>query len=247
MVKRLRRFQSRVLPIILIVFAAAMLYVAYWSIQPRVIEIEYKQGEILLPEPVKRGAISIEETMARRRSIRNYTSEPLTLQEVGQLLWAAQGITEPKWGFRTAPSAGGTYPLEIYIVVSMNGVNDLPPGVYRYIPQHHSVILVATGDKTSDLAVAALDQPWVAEAKMSIVIAAVFERTTDRYGERGVRYVYMEAGHASQNIYLQAVALNLGTVVIGAFHDEQVQKVVGMPVNEKPLYVSPVGRPKPGV
>jgi len=201
-------------------------------------------GEIQLFEPVEKGTVSVEEAISRRRSIRNYTSEPLNLQEIGQLLWAAQGVTEPTWSLRAAPSAGGTYPLEIYIVVSLNGVDNLLPGVYRYIPQHHSIILVAKGDKMNDLAVAALDQQWVAESKMSIVIAALFERTTDRYGGKGVRYVYMEAGHACQNFYLQAVAINLGIVAVGGFHDEQVQKVVGMPDKEKPLYILPVGRPK---
>ncbi|HEY4698806.1 MAG TPA: SagB/ThcOx family dehydrogenase [Nitrososphaerales archaeon] len=244
---RLSGFQSRALPIVLILLAAIMLYVAYLSIQPTSKDIEYMVGEIQLFEPVKKGTVSIEEAISRRRSIRNYTSEPLNLQEVGQLLWAAQGVTEPNWSLRAAPSAGGTYPLEIYIVVSLNGVDNLPPGVYRYIPKHHSIILIAKGDKMNDLAVAALDQQWVSESKVSIVIAALFERTTDRYGERGIRYVYMEAGHASQNIYLQAVALNLGTVAIGAFHDEQVQKIVDMPDKEKPLYILPVGRPKPGV
>ncbi len=206
-------------------------------------DIGYQSGETLLPEPVIEGLVSVEEILATRRSNRLYTGEPLTLQEASQLLWAANGITEPRWGFRTAPSAGGTYPLEVYIVVAKGGVDDLPPGVYRYIPQHHSLILISASDVTADLAVAALDQEWVAEASMNIVISAVYERTTDKYGDRGIRYVHMEVGHVGQNIYLQAIALKLGTTVIGAFHDDRVQSLVGMPDEEKPLYIASVGRP----
>lgn len=200
--------------------------------------------EVPLPEPVKAGEVSVEEALFRRRSIREYTREPLTLQQVSQLLWAAQGVTEPRWGGRTAPSPGPTYPLEVYVVVAEGGVEDLDVGVYHYLPPSHSIVLVAGGDKTSDLGVAALDQEWVYDARINIVISTVFERTTLRYGERGVRYVHMEVGHVGQNLYLQAIALNLGMVVIGAFHDDQVQRVVNMPENENPLYIAPVGRPK---
>lgn len=231
------------MPIILILLAAAMLIVAYWTTLPKVRDVEYIEGETDLPQPVTLGTVSIEETLSKRSSIRDYTDQPLTLKEVSQLLWAAQGITRPEWGGRTAPSAGGTYPLEVYIVVADRGVEDLASGIYRYIPQRHTLLLVEPGDKTSDLAVAALDQDWVATARINIVIAAVFERTTERYGERGIRYVYMEAGHADQNIYLQAAALDLGTVVIGAFHDEQVQRLLDLPEEQKPLYIAPVGHP----
>ncbi len=220
-----------------------MLIVAYWTTLPQVRDVEYIEGELDLPQPVTLGTVSIEEALSKRSSIRDYTDQPLTLKEVSQLLWAAQGITRPEWGGRTAPSAGGTYPLEVYIVVANRGVEDLAPGIYRYIPQRHTLLLVEPGDKTSDLAVAALDQDWVATARINIVIAAVFERTTERYGERGIRYVYMEAGHADQNIYLQAAALDLVTVVIGAFHDEQVQRLLDLPEEQKPLYIAPVGHP----
>jgi len=236
-------FQSRVLPVVLLGFAGVMLYVAYLTTLPRIVTVEYHPGENPLPEPVKTGVVSVEEALLRRRSVREYTGEPLTLQDLGQLLWAAQGITEPRWGFRAAPSAGGTYPLEVYIVVASGGVEDMQPGVYRYIPQRHSVVLMAEGDFRGDLAVAALDQKWVAKAPVCFIVAAVYERTTGKYGERGVRYVHMEAGHVGQNIYLQAVALSLGTVVIGAFHDDQVQRVVGMAESERPLYLLPIGHP----
>ena len=218
-------------------------YCTYIRSQPKSQDMEYSSDEMPLLEPVSKGVVSVEEAMANRRSIRLFTGEPLTLQEVGQLLWASQGITEPRWGFKTAPSAGGIYPLEVYIVVAKGRVEDLPNGIYHYRPDHNSILPVTEGDFTGDLAVAALDQPWVSEANMSIVITAVYERTTDKYGERGIRYVHMESGHVGQNICLQAIALKLGVVTIGAFQDEQVQKVLGIPSNEKPLYVIPVGRP----
>ena len=220
-----------------------MLVVAYWTTFPMVRDVEYVEGEMALPQPVTLGTVSIEETLLRRSSIRDYNDQSLSLEDVSQLLWASQGVTRPEWGGRTAPSAGGTYPLEVYIVVSDRGVSDLESGIYNYIPARHTLLLVESGDKSSELAVAALDQEWVADARINIVIAAVFERTTERYGDRGNRYVYMEAGHADQNIYLQAAALDLGTVVIGAFHDDQVHRLLGLPDEQKPLYIASVGHP----
>lgn len=198
--------------------------------------------ELVLPEPRLDSDVSLEQTLLKRRSVRNYADEPLTLTEVSQLLWAAQGITDPRSSFRTAPSAGATYPLETYLVVG--NVVDVSPGVYRYDPAKHKLTKVLDGNVGADLAAAALGQSWVGEGAMNIVLAGVYERTTNRYGERGIRYVHMEAGHAAQNIYLQAVALNLGTVVVGAFHDDQVSQVLNLPRNEQPLYIMPVGRIK---
>ncbi len=192
-----------------------------------------------LPEPRHDSDVSIEEVLLSRRSVREYTGEPLTLQDVSQLLWAAQGITDPR-GYRTAPSAGGTYPLEVYMVVG--DVEGLAEGVYKYNPSEHEIIKILDGDKREELYVAVLEQTWVKEAAIDMVIAAVYERTTERYGERGVKYVHMEAGHAAQNLYLQATALNLGTVTVGAFHDEQVKELLNMPENVQPLYVMPVGK-----
>ena len=186
----------------------------------------------------------MEEALAKRRSIRDYTKDPLNLKQVSQLLWAAQGITETRYGLRTAPSAGGTYPLELYVVVAEDSVTELRAGVYQYVPGDHSLVLKSIADARSALAVAALGQKWVAEAQINIVIAAIYERTTRVYGDRGVRYVHMEVGHVGQNIYLQATALGLGTVVIGTFHDEEVQRVLMLPSEQKPLYIMPVGRPR---
>jgi SagB-type dehydrogenase family enzyme len=200
-------------------------------------------GKVELPLPETTGLMSVEEAIAQRRSIRSYTDEPLSLQDLSQLLWAAQGITDPARKFRAAPSAGATYPLEVYVVVGSGGVTGLTEGVYRYDPFEHTLENILRSDIRSDLVGAALGQTWVKEAPIDIVIAAVYERTTDRYGDRGIRYVHMEAGHVGQNLYLQAEALGLGMVVVGAFYDDQVQTLLRLPANQKPLYIIPIGHP----
>lgn len=194
---------------------------------------------ITLPEPRYDSDVSIEAVLLERRSVREYTGEPLTLQEVSQLLWAAQGITDPR-GYRTAPSAGGLYPLEVYLVAG--DVENLSAGVYKYRPQGHELVKVRDGDMREELYAAAMEQAWVKEAAADLVIMGVYERTTVKYGDRGVQYVHMEAGHAAQNVYLQATALGLGTVTIGGFYEGQVAEVLHAPENEKPLYVMPLGR-----
>ncbi|MCC6029863.1 MAG: SagB/ThcOx family dehydrogenase [Candidatus Korarchaeum sp.] len=200
---------------------------------------EKKVGVIKLPDPVLKGSVSVEEAISKRRSIREYRDEPLRLEELGQLLWAAQGITSPK-GFRAAPSAGATYPLEIYVSVKERGVIGLPAGIYHYDPFDHSLTLIKEGDHSLEIYRASLNQEWVKEAPICIIIAADFSRTTSRYGARGERYVYMEAGHVGQNIYLQATALDLGTVAVGAFYDDQLRSIIGC--EEAPIYIFPVGR-----
>lgn len=192
-----------------------------------------------LPEPRLKSAVSLEETLLQRRSTREYADEALTLEEVSQLLWAAQGVTA-EWGGRTAPSAGALYPLETYLAVG--NVENLAPGVYKYKPERHELVKVKDDDVREELAKASLGQSWVKEGAIDIVIAAVYERTTRKYGDRGVRYVHMEAGHAAQNICLQATALDLGIVTVGAFYDDRVRETMGIPENETPLYVIPVGR-----
>lgn len=194
---------------------------------------------VQLPEPAKKGNVSVEEVLARRRSIRAYSGKALTLQEVSQLLWAGQGITAD-WGGRVAPSAGALYPLELYVAIG--SVDDLSLGVYRYSPKLHQLDLMKHGDVREQLAAAALGQSWMKDGAICIIIAAVCERTTGKYGDRGIRYVYIEAGHAAQNICLQATALNLGTVTVGAFVDDSVTEVVGLSRDEVPLYLLPVGR-----
>ena len=195
---------------------------------------------VKLPIPRREGPISLEEAIQDRRSVREFTDQPLALDELGQLLWAAQGITSTQ-GARAAPSAGGTYPLEIYLAAGR--VTGLEPGVYRYRPATHDLALVVTGDARAELVGASLDQIWVSEGAAALVISAVYSRTTERYGERGVRYVHLEAGHAAQNLCLQATALGLGVVTVGAFSDDGVQDVLHMASEEDPLYVVPIGRP----
>ncbi len=194
---------------------------------------------IKLPEPRYESETSVEEALLRRRSVRDYKNEPLALEEVSQLLWAAQGITNEK-GSRVAPSAGALYPLEVYVVVG--NVDSLSNGVYKYNPQGHELAKVAEGDKRMELYNAALNQSAVKDAAMAIVFSAVYERTAEKYGGRGERYVHLETGHAAQNVYLQAVSLGLGTVVIGAFDDNEVKKIMNMQDEEQPLYIMPVGR-----
>lgn len=192
-----------------------------------------------LPAPDLKGETYLEETLSRRRSVREYTTEPLELFEISQLLWAAQGITHPS-GKRTAPSAGALYPLEIYLVAG--SAEDLASGVYKYIPAEHALARKLDHDPRSELFNAALDQSAVADAPILIVLTAVYKRTATKYGSRGDRYVHMEVGAAAQNIYLQAESMDLGTVFIGAFHDDQVKKALQLQEEEHPLGFMPVGK-----
>ncbi len=197
---------------------------------------------IPLPAPSRVGDVSVEAALANRRSRREYDDRALTRRELGQLLWAAQGVTERVSGHRTAPSAGALYPLEVYVVVGSPGVDGLERGVYRYHPVRHELSLGRTGDVQSALRAAAVDQEFVEGGAVDIVVCAVDDRTTAKYGPRGERrYVPMEAGHAGQNLYLQAEALDLATVSVGAFNDERVRELVGAPVGRRPLYLFPVG------
>lgn len=191
---------------------------------------------VALPTPRTQGPISVEETMLKRRSVREFKDTPLTLAEIGQLLWAAQGITHPA-GLRTAPSAGALYPLEVYAVTR--------EATYHYDPHAHQLVVHARGDLRAPLYTVALMQDSILHAPLTIVITAVYARTSKKYGEeRTPRYVALEVGHAAQNVLLQAVALNLGAVPIGAFLDDQVQQVLSLPRDHQPLYLIPVGHPK---
>lgn len=198
---------------------------------------------IALPGPARSSPVSLEESLQRRRSVRIYSRNPLELGKVAQLLWAAQGITAPGRGYRTAPSAGATFPLEV--LVAVGSVSGLRPGLYRYRPQNHSLELAAEGDLRPALQRAALNQSALAEAPATVVIAAVPARTEARYGQRAMRYVYMEAGHAAQNLCLQATALDIGTVVIGAFRDAEIAAILGLGPGEIPLYLIPAVNPEP--
>jgi SagB-type dehydrogenase family enzyme len=190
---------------------------------------------LALPSPALRGSVSLEEALAGRRSVREYSAQTLTLGEIGQLLWAAQGVTSGD-GRRTAPSAGATYPLELYAVTV--------DGVHHYLPAEHALSLVRPGDIRADLARAAVAQAFVAEAPLVVVVAAVPARTEARYGARAARYVALEAGHAAQNLLLEAVALGLVGVPVGSFDDEAVAELVGLGDGEEPLYLLPIGHPR---
>lgn len=194
---------------------------------------------VRLPQPEFAGEVSVEQALLSRRSERAFSQRALSLAELSQLLWAAQGVTSPR-GWRTAPSAGARYPLEIHAAAGL--VVELPAGIYRYRSRDHSLIPSAAGDPRAELAHAALDQRFVARAAVVLVMAAVYARTCTTYGPRGVRYADMEAGHAAQNVGLQAVALGLGAVMVGAFDDAQVRRIAALPPDEEPLYLIPIGR-----
>jgi SagB-type dehydrogenase family enzyme len=208
------------------------------------------EAVIKLPSPQLKGKISLEETILRRRSVRGYRREPLDLSQLSQILWSAQGVTGSR-GFRAAPSAGATYPLEIFVVVGKQSViireakpapEELQAGIYHYAPDSHSLRSGKTADLRPDLARATMDQEFIIDAPVTIVICALYHRTSNRYGRRAERYVHMEVGHAGENIHLQAVALGLATVEVGAFRDEEVREVLGLEEQIKPLYIMPVGK-----
>ncbi len=194
---------------------------------------------IPLPEITISGKQFLQQLLQQRRSVRHFQDVSISLSDIGQLLWAAQGITNPQ-GFRTAPSAGALYPLELYVVAGQ--VKNLSSGIYHYDPNNHRLIKVASGDRRKKLAQAAYRQASVSDAATVVVFAAVYERTTFKYGERGVRYVHIETGHAAQNLSLQAESLGLGTVVIGAFNDDDVKAVLQLPDDVQPLILMPVSK-----
>ncbi len=209
-----------------------------------------RQTVIKLPSPQLKGKVSLEETILRRRAVRRYRREPLDLSQLSQILWSAQGITGTR-EFRAAPSAGATYPLEIFVFVGKQGVIDseakqapeeLQAGIYHYEADSHSLSLHKPADLRPDLARATLDQEFIIDAPVDIVICALYHRTSYRYGRRGERYVHIEVGHVGENIHLQAVALGLATVEVGAFHDEAVRKVLEVEEQIKPLYIMPLGK-----
>jgi len=201
------------------------------------------QRSIALPEPSREGTLTIEKSLQTRRSVREFAQEPLQLKEVGQLAWAAQGVTSPD-GLRTAPSAGALYPLEILVVA--NRVEDLPRGIYRYVPRSHALVRVAEASATQakELARAAAEQEFVGEAPAVFVISAVERRTAAKYGPRARQYVLLEAGCAIENLALQAVALDLGSVVVGAFDERAVASLLQLEKAEEPLALVPVGHPR---
>jgi SagB-type dehydrogenase family enzyme len=194
---------------------------------------DQKNELISLPPPRTEGGMPLNEALARRESVRRFSGEPLTPEEISQLLWSAQGITRA-WKARTAPSAGALYPLEIFLAAR--------DGVFRYIPAGNGLRRISRENVLESLSSAALGQGAVREAPAVAVITAVYQRIEKKYGARGGRYVDIEAGHAAQNMLLTAVSLGLGAVPVGAFRDERIQEIMGIPPDHRPLYLIPVGR-----
>jgi SagB-type dehydrogenase family enzyme len=197
-------------------------------------------NQVELPLPRTEGPVSVEAALAARRSVRDYGPGALQLTELAQLAWAAQGVTSPQ-GLRTAPSAGALYPLELRILVGR--VDGLDPGIYRYRPEAHVLVRESERDPRSELAAAAHGQDWVREGAAVAVFSGIERRTAVKYGPRAERYVQVEAGHAAQNLFLQATALGLATVVVGAFDDGRVRRVLALEAGETPLLIMPLGRP----
>jgi len=192
--------------------------------------------EIRLPDPDK--STPLAQIILKRRSTRKYVAKPLRIEELSQILWATYGLLDKRR--RVVPSAGATYPVEVYVFVK--SIEGLKPGIYKYDEYRHALVLIKEGDYSRELASACLDQEWVYSAPVNVVLVAFYERTTRWYGDRGFRYIYMEAGHIGQNIYLMCTEMNLGTVAIGAFYDEEIKRIIGLGDEYIVLYVFPVGR-----
>jgi len=208
----------------------------------RVNPLSGKGGEgMKLPEPKLVGDVSLEKAIYQRRTIRSFDSRPLTLKQCSQILWAAQGITEPGGYKRAAPSAGALYPMDVYGVIGNNCIEALNAGVYHYTPAGHALSTVQQGDKRKDVAEASVWQMWMAHAPLTLVITAEYSRITVKYRERGIRYAMIEAGHIGQNIFLQCQAMGLEAGIVGAFEDQEIIRVLGIGKTHEPLLIMPVG------
>jgi SagB-type dehydrogenase family enzyme len=194
-----------------------------------------------LPDTVTDGDVSLEMTIHKRRTVRSFHSTTLTLKQLSQLLWAAQGITGPEGYKRAAPSAGALYPMDIYGAIGKGCIEGLNSGIYLYNPATHSVSLIQEGDSRRDIAMASLGQMWMSYAPITFVITAKYSRIMGKYGQRGVRYAMIEAGHIGQNIFLQSQALGLEAGIVGAFKDQKIIKVMGIKDTHEPLLLMPVG------
>ncbi len=196
---------------------------------------------MILPKPTYDGKVSVEKAIKHRRTIRSYKPKALRLEDFSQILFAAQGITDNGGFKRAAPSGGALYPLDVYAVVGKNCVDSLDPGVYHYLSSGHRLETISNGDRRGLIAQAALEQMWMAHAPVNFVITAEYARICSKYGQRGVRYAIIEAGHVGQNIFIQAEALGLRAGIVGAFNDREIIKVMGIPFEHEPLLIMPVG------
>jgi SagB-type dehydrogenase family enzyme len=187
------------------------------------------------------GNFNVEKAIKQRRTVRSFANEPLALNQLSQILWAAQGITDDRGLKRAAPSGGALYPIDVYAVVGADGIKGLTQGVYHYDPPHHAIGRILDKDAREQLAVASLRQMWVATAPVIIVLTAEYRRITVKYGDRGERYAMIEVGHIGQNIFLQCEALGLAAGIVGAFYDKEVARAIHAQKNHEPLIIMPVG------
>lgn len=196
------------------------------------------EGNVALPEPVIDTGMNLMEAIESRRSVRNYSDTGISILQLSVILHSAQGVTSSR-GYRAAPSAGATYPMTLYVLAE--DVTGLEPGIYRYLPEDHVLEPVLSGNYLNELKEASLGQRCVGDCSAALVIASDYSITTDVYGDRGVRYVDMEAGHISQNVYLACTAMNMGTVAVGAFTDQEVSQLLQLENDLVPLYIMPLG------
>ena len=201
--------------------------------------METENELIELPAPRTDSGFGVERALRERRSVRQFSDDAIALSQLSQLLWSAQGITDSR-GFRTAPSAGALYPLEVYVMVG--NVTGLPVGIYKYRPDGHKLLRTASDDRRKQMERAAWGQDWVGKNAGLLVFSSVDSRTTGKYGHRGIRYVHIELGHAAQNVLLQAQALGLGAAVVGAFRDDFVKEILDLPGDQRALYMIPIGK-----
>ncbi|HEY9069290.1 MAG TPA: SagB/ThcOx family dehydrogenase [Candidatus Ozemobacteraceae bacterium] len=206
---------------------------------------EYPDKPVVqLPEPAAVKPASLRQTIGRRCSVRAYKPAPVTIDQLSFLLWASGGPRCRESGIlkRTVPSAGGLYPIETYLVV--NDVTGLEPGIYHYAVRTHALERIVDGKRGDDLAHAALEQNQCRGAAVVFVWSAVFGRTTWKYGQRGLRYVYLDAGHVSHAVALSAASLGLGTCQLAALFDDEVNALLGLDGHtESVIYMTSVGRP----
>ncbi len=205
----------------------------------KVYKTDYK---IPLSNPIEKG-VSLIELLKKRRSIRNYSQEPISLEELSTLLWASYGINQEISGYklRTAPSAGALYPIETYL--SVRAVKDVPSGLYHFNIKDFELELLQKGDFSYYLTRASLNQFFVAEASVVVCWSCIFRRTMSKYGERGMRYIFMDVGHVCQNLLLAAESLGLGACPIGAFLDDEMNKIFGLDKEtESIIYCATIGK-----
>ena len=215
-----------------------------WSKKPAVYKRYPDKPQISLPEPDSRGGAPLWEVLSTRRSVREFKNQPVSAQQVSQLLWASQGITAEQFGykFRTTPSAGALYPVETYLVI--NNVEEIPQGVYHYAVEDHRLEQIKKGDYRVTVARAALDQKVAYEAGLVFIWTAIYARCKWKYKQRAYRYIYLDAGHIAQGVALASVALGLGSCQIGAIYDEEADDLLGLDGNDEgTIYFSVVGVP----